>query len=110
VACTKIASRILNPDLETAQHSLKPLLARYLDVQIEKGSVRTSDWNVSKLSAEQIAYAAGDVLYLPALLEVLMAESRAVGLADIIERSFDYLPVRVETDLIGCGDVYAYGK
>ncbi len=110
VACTKIASRILNPHFATAQHSLKPLLERYLDVHVEKGSVRTSDWRATELSDDQVAYAVADVVHLPALLDVLMSESRAVGLADVIERSFDYLPVRVETDVIGCGDVYAYGK
>jgi ribonuclease D len=108
IACTKVASRILNPDLETPQHSLQPLLKRYLNVHIDKGAVRTSDWTANELTEEQLAYAVKDVAYLPDLLDILMSHSRAVGLADVIERSFAYLPVRVETDLRGCGDVFAY--
>jgi ribonuclease D len=37
-----------------------------------------------------------------------MDEARANGVADIAERTFEYLPTRVETDIRGCGDVFAY--
>ena len=33
--------------------------------------MRTSDWVAAHLTAEQLEYAAGDVLYLPELLDVL---------------------------------------
>lgn len=107
VACTKILSKIVRPDLEPKQHSLKPTLWRYLEVEIDKGQ-QTSDWFSPELGAEQLAYAARDVEFLVPLFEKLLDVARAHGLADIAERTFAYLPTRVETDLRGCGDVFSY--
>lgn len=44
----------------------------------------------------------------PALLEVLMAKAVTLGVEDLVEDSFAYLPVRVETNRLGCGDIFAY--
>lgn len=107
IACTKILAKIVTPGLTTKEYSLKPLLERHLGVRIDKGQ-QVSDWLASSLSDEQLKYAATDVEYLLPLLELLLSEARAVGAADLVEATFQYIPVRVETDIRGCGDVFAY--
>jgi ribonuclease D len=107
VACTKILSKILRPDADPREHSLKPVLARYLGVEMDK-TQQTSNWLAASLSQEQIAYAARDVEFLLPLLGRLMDDARANGVADLAETTFAYLPTRVDTDIRGCGDVFAY--
>jgi ribonuclease D len=107
VACTKILSKIVHPEVEPNQHSLKSVAARYLGVELDKGQ-RLSDWTKPDLSPEQLRYAARDVQFLLPLFERLMDEARFNGVSDVVERTFNYLPTRVETDLRGCGDVFAY--
>lgn len=105
VACTKILSKIVRPGVDNADHSLKPALARYLGVEIDKGQQR-SDWLQTDLSDAQKAYAAGDVQFLIPLLHALQEGARGSGVADIVDKTFEYIPVRVETDIRGCGDVF----
>ncbi|MEU9808549.1 hypothetical protein [Mycobacterium sp. NPDC050853] len=107
VACTKILSKIVRPDAASEEHSLKPTLERFLGVVLDKRQ-QTSDWLSPSLTQEQVIYAARDVEYLVPLLDRLMEEARASGVADVAERTFEYLPTRVETDIRGCGDVFAY--
>lgn len=71
VRCTKIASKLLNPGLPPDQHSLAPLLLRTLGISLEKGSVRTSNWQAFQLTEAQTEYAANDVKHLIRLLGVL---------------------------------------
>ncbi len=66
VACTKAASRLLDPNLPAADHSLQALLRRHLGVTVAKGSVRTSDWGAPVLSAEQVC----DYMPVEAILTV----------------------------------------
>ena len=107
VACTKILLKIVRPEAASGDHSLKPTLERFLGVVLDK-SQQTSDWLSPVLTQEQLTYATQDVVYLLPLLDKLMDEARASGVADIAERTFEYVPVRVETDIRGCGDVFAY--
>lgn len=107
VACTKILSKILRPEVGAKEHSLKPTLWHFLRVELDK-SEQVSDWMSPNLSPDQLAYAARDVEFLVPLFDRLMHEARANGLADMAERTFAYLPTRIETDLRGCGDVFAY--
>ncbi len=107
VACTKIASKVLDPDLDHSEHSLKPVLRRHLGVDISKDAQR-SNWLAARLTAEQLRYAANDVVHLPALLQVLTQQCSNAGIEDLVEDSFDYLPDRVRLDLRGSGDVFAY--
>jgi ribonuclease D len=107
VACTKILSKIVRPAAASEEHSLKPILERVLGVVLDK-SQQTSNWLSATLTQEQLTYAVRDVEYLVPLLDTLMDEARACGVADIAERTFEYLPTRVETDIRGCGDVFAY--
>lgn len=106
VVCTKVLSRILFPGNES--HSLQSLLHNELGIDIQKSAVRTSNWTTSELSAEQVSYALNDVRYLVELYECLMSRAVAEGVATLAEESFSYLPHRVQTDLRGCGDVFAY--
>ncbi len=105
VGCTKVMSKILEPD--RASHSLAPLARVYLGVELDKGQ-RLSDWSKETLTASQLAYAANDVVHLIDLYLHMRKEAMNLGVVDLIEQSFAYLPVRVETDLLGAGDVFAY--
>jgi ribonuclease D len=107
VACTKILSKLVRPEASGQEHSLKPTLEQFLGVVLDK-SQQTSNWLSTSLTEEQIYYAVRDVEYLVPLLAALMKAARASGAADIVKETFDYLPVRVETDIRGCGDVFAY--
>ncbi|UBV14923.1 hypothetical protein [Mycolicibacterium fortuitum] len=107
VACTKILSKIVRPEADGREHSLKPTLERFLGVVLDK-SQQTSNWLSTTYTAEQLNYASRDVEYLVPLFDTLMDEARASGVADIAERTFEYLPIRVETDIRGCGDVFDY--
>lgn len=107
IADTKLASQILEPDIDHKDHSLAPLVKRYFGIPLDK-SVRFSDWLSQDLSREQLHYAAQDVRFLLPLLDILMRNAVIAGVADLIEASYSYLPVRIATDLRGCGDVFAY--
>lgn len=107
VACTKILSKIVRPDVDARAHSLQPTLREFLNVEVDK-SHQVSDWLAPSLNVEQMEYAARDVEFLLPLRAHLMDLARLNGLADVVERTFAYLPTRIETDLRGCGDVFAY--
>ena len=107
VACTKIASKILEPSLDHSAHSLKPVLERYLGVVISKDQQR-SDWASESLSDAQVAYAAFDVQFLVELYEHMVFYARRIGAWDLIRASYDYLPTRVQLDLSGASDVFLY--
>lgn len=106
VVCTKVLAKIVSPG--ASSFSLKDLLERELGVRISKSPVRTSDWGAEELTPDQIAYASNDVRYLHELFDALMQKAVAAGVADLAQRSFDYLPVRVLTDLRGAGDIFDY--
>lgn len=107
VACTKVASKILDPQLDNPEHSLKPVLQRHLGVEISKDQ-QVSDWLAPALSEDQLNYAAADVSHLLALYRTLLAKSRRAGVEVEVEASYAYLPTRVSLDLRGSGDVFAY--
>ncbi|MYR33230.1 hypothetical protein GTW20_13385 [Nocardiopsis alba] len=93
VACTKAASRILEPEQPAKEHSLQNLLFRRLGVSISKGPVRTGDWSVETLTAEQLAYAAADVEHLIDLYESLVGELHDRNLEEMYGQVCLYLPV-----------------
>lgn len=107
VACTKIATKIIEPGRTSGEYSLKPILHRYLGVEIDKGE-QASDWARADLSDAQLAYAANDVRHLVALLHALLGEAERRDVLGDLRASFAYLPTRVALDLSGAGDVYAY--
>ncbi len=101
VRCTKIAAKLTRTF--TDRHGLKELCRELLGVELNKQQ-QTSDWGAAELSAEQLSYAASDVLYLHALwqrLEALLVRENRLGLA---EACFAFLPARAELDLLGYED------
>lgn len=102
VYCTKIASKLART--YTDRHGLKDVTKELLGFDISKVQ-QSSDWGAARLSDDQLAYAASDVLHLHALKarldEMLVREGR-----DHLARAcFDFLPHRALLDVAGWEDV-----
>jgi ribonuclease D len=108
IRCTKVASKLLEPFAPNEAHSLQQLTFRYLGASLAKGDVRKSDWSARSLSAEQLEYAAGDVVHLPALLNAMERELQAAGRAALYDACCAFLAARVTLELGGYPDVFAY--
>ncbi len=102
VYCTKIASKLART--YTDRHGLKDVTRELLGLEISKAQ-QSSDWGAQKLSAEQIAYAASDVLNLHALRARLDLMLEREGRAELAQACFDFLPWRAKLDLAGWEDV-----
>jgi ribonuclease D len=102
VYCTKIASKLART--YTDRHGLKDVTKELIGVDLSKAQ-QSSDWGAVKLSDDQVAYAASDVLHLHALRarldEMLVREGRD-GLA---RACFAFLPHRAQLDVAGWEDV-----
>lgn len=101
VRCTKLAARLTRTF--TDRHGLKDLSKELLGVDLSKQQ-QTSDWGAVELTAEQLAYAASDVLHLHALwskLEALLVREKRLDLA---EACFAFLPARARLDVLGYAD------
>jgi ribonuclease D len=102
VYCTKVASKIART--YTDRHGLKDVVKELLGVDLSKAQ-QSSDWGAEKLSDEQLAYAASDVLHLHALrarLDEMLAREGRDGLA---RACFDFLPSRALLDVAGWEDI-----
>ncbi|WP_210650311.1 ribonuclease D [Nocardioides sp. SYSU D00065] len=108
VACTKAASKLLHPTQPAGEHSLARLAARYLDVTLDKGAVRTSDWGASTLTDEQLTYAVADVMYLPELLNTLTQKLAAAGLTKDYWDVCRYMPVGARLEVAGIPNPLTY--
>ena len=108
IRCTKVASKLLEPEAPNQIHTLQQLVARHLGIALAKGPVRTSDWTASDLAPEQIEYAAGDVLHLPDLLDVLTDALHKAGLTRLYDDCCAFLPARTVLELGDYPDVFAY--
>jgi len=107
VRCTKIAAKLTRTF--TDRHGLRDLCRELLGVEISKQQ-QTSDWGAPELSAEQLAYAASDVLHLHALWERLEALLAREGRRELAEACFAFLPDRARLDLLGWAepDIFAH--
>lgn len=108
IYCTKMASKLART--YTDRHSLKDLCSELLSLELPKQHAST-DWAVETLSKDQKNYAANDVLHLHKLrdkLNMMLEREDRMHLAQAI---FDFLPTRVELDLLGWGDhdFFAHG-
>jgi ribonuclease D len=101
VRCTKIAAKLTRTF--TDRHGLRDLCRDLLGVELSKQQ-QTSDWGAAELSAEQLAYAAADVLHLHALWQRLEALLRREGRLELAQECFEFLPARARLDLLGWGD------
>jgi ribonuclease D len=107
IACTKIASKLLSPQLAANCHSLQSLLESYLGVEISKDQ-RLTDWLAPELTTAQLAYASRDVTYLIPLLGELEQRLRAENRVAMYQACLDFLPTRVRLELGDWPDVFAY--
>ncbi len=99
--CTKIASRLTRTN--TDRHGLKDLCRDLLGVELSKQQ-QTSDWGAGELTAEQMNYAASDVLYLHQLKQRLEGLLDREGRRELAEACFRFLPDRADLDLAGWAD------
>ena len=102
VYCTKIASKLART--YTDRHGLKDVTRELIGVDLSKAQ-QSSDWGAAKLSPEQLAYAASDVLHLHALKVRLDEMLAREGRAELAQACFDHLPWRAKLDLAGWEDV-----
>ena len=107
VGCTKVASRLLDPDPNSASHSLKHLLKQRLGINLDKGQ-RLSDWTRQTLTPEQVAYASSDVVHLLPLLDLLEKDLVNGGRLETYQRCVDYLPTRALLEINDWPDVFSY--
>jgi len=107
VYCTKIASKLART--YTDRHGLKDVTRELLGIDISKAQ-QSSDWGAARLSADQLAYAASDVVNLHALKarldEMLIREGRM----DLAQACFAFLPTRAALDVAGWAetDIFAH--
>ena len=107
VFCTKIASKLVRT--YTNRHGLKDLTSELLKIDLSKQQ-QSSDWAAERLSPEQQAYAASDVLYLHALKARLEAMLQREGREAFAQSAFQFLPTQGDLDLAGFGemDIFAH--
>ena len=102
VYCTKIASKLART--YTDRHGLKDVTKELLGLDISKAQ-QSSDWGQAKLSEDQVAYAASDVLHLHALRERLDEMLVREGRDGLARACFDFLPHRALLDVAGWEDM-----
>ena len=107
VFCTKIASRLTRT--YTDRHGLKDICAELLGVTLSKVQ-QSSDWAAETLTAEQLEYAASDVLYLHRLRDALAGRLAREGRTEVAAACFQFLPTRAKLDLMGWDeeDIFAH--
>jgi ribonuclease D len=107
VYCTKIASKLART--YTDRHGLKDLVRELLNIDLSKQQ-QSSDWGAEKITDAQLEYAAADVLYLHDIKRHLDRMLRREGRMALAEASFQFLPTRIELDLMGWGemDIFAH--
>jgi ribonuclease D len=107
IKCTKIASKLVRTF--TDRHGLKDLCKDILGIELSKQQ-QSSDWGAAELTAEQLAYAASDVLHLHALWAKLEALLNRENRLELAEFCFAFLPTRARLDLLGYEqpDIFAH--
>ncbi|MBV9993909.1 MAG: ribonuclease D [Caulobacteraceae bacterium] len=102
VYCTKIASKIART--YTDRHGLRDVVKELLNIDLSKAQ-QSSDWGAAVLTADQVSYAASDVLSLHAVkarLDEMLEREGRMGLA---KACFDFLPHRAALDVAGWADL-----
>lgn len=102
IYCTKIASRLCRT--YTDKHNLATLCRELLGVELNKQQ-QSSDWGQEKLTKEQMAYAADDVLYLHRIRNTLDEMLVREGRAALAQACFDFLPARARLDTEGWPEI-----
>jgi ribonuclease D len=102
IFCTKIASKLART--YTDSHGLKELCRELLGIQISKQQ-QSSDWGNENLTKDQLEYAANDVIYLHKLRLKLIYMLEREKRYNIAKQCFEFLPTRVELDLLGWNEI-----
>lgn len=107
IYCTKIASKLIRT--YTDRHGLKEICRELLSVEISKNE-QTSDWGAATLTADQLKYAAADVLHLHKLMAILDDRLTREGRQEIANACFQFLPQRAILDLLAgeTFDIFAH--
>jgi ribonuclease D len=107
VLCTKIAAKILDPYRVQGSQSLGPLLARHLNITIEKNKdIQTGDWS-KEPTADMLQYAQDDVQYLDRLLRALGNRMNTEQKSEYY-KACKYLTVLVDQFVRFNGGLYSY--
>jgi len=77
---TEKAARLIN----VKAFSLANILAEFLQISIDKSQQKTN-WTIAPIKAEQMKYAAKDVIYLPKLRDVLLTHINKMGIEHWID-------------------------
>jgi ribonuclease D len=101
IYCTKIASKLART--YTDRHSLKDLTSELLGIELSKQQ-QSSDWGAAKLTDQQLAYAASDVLHLHALKGRLDEMLAREGRTELAQAAFGFVATRAALDLAGFED------
>ncbi|MEU1512487.1 ribonuclease D [Streptomyces sp. NPDC005811] len=107
VVCTKIAAKLIAPEADPREYSLKHLMRLHFEIDLNK-DMRFSDWMSASLSDEQLQYAVGDVRKLIDLYRLLHGTLDTMGLAQLYRECCDFLPTHVKLRLHGCPDPFRY--
>ena len=107
IYCTKIASKLVRT--YTDRHGLKDLCGELIGQEMNKQQ-QSSDWGATKLSQQQQAYAASDVLHLHELKAKLDMMLEREGRTHLAQACFQFLPTRAALDLAGWEeqDIFAH--
>ena len=102
IYCTKIASKLART--YTDRHGLKDVVAELAGIELSKQQ-QSSDWAAVELSAQQLAYAASDVLHLHVAKAKLDMMLERQGRRALAEKCFEFLTTRAAMDLAGFEDI-----
>lgn len=98
IYCTKIASKLART--YTDKHGLKNLCKDMLGIELSKHE-QSSDWGQDELTAEQLKYAEGDVLYLHKLREMLNAMLIREGKMTLAKQCFETINTITDLEIAG---------
>ncbi len=96
IYCTKVASKLART--YTDKHGLKNLCKDILGIELSKHE-QSSDWGQDELSAEQLKYAEGDVLYLHKLREILNGMLVREGKMELANKCFEAISTITDLEI-----------
>jgi len=105
IFCTKLASRLVRT--YTDRHGLKDLVREFTGEQLDK-TITSSDWGNPKLSPEQLKYAEEDIKYLFKIKRKVHEMLEREGRMGFYKSCVEFLPVRIELDRLGYGDIFEH--
>lgn len=106
VFCTKIASKLART--YSPRHGLKELVKEISGVELDK-SAQSSDWgNATRLSEEQLSYAANDVRYLHNLRQQLITMLKREDRWALAQQCLQCLPTLVALDLMQYDNIFEH--